>query len=499
MQFDDDDPPPPPGVTLRDPEDSDTLRKDIETGITGAMQRYVHGYSYGGVRMELADLKYADKEHYTLAEQREALMSDRLLARRLRGTVRLIDEETNKVIDQKKNMTLARVPYLTQRGTFINNGSEFSPVSQSRLLPGAYTRKRDNGEVEVHFNTRPGTGSAMRVTLDPATAQYRLKLGTSDLHAYSVFKDMGVTDEELERRWGKQVLEANKAKYSKDTIARAYNKAIPKWSRDETLTIEQKAAAVREAFGRAQVAESVLKKNLPNLYSREKSAFWRQAGRAVEMAEEMSKEAAAAAPFSPDYSPDEILDDWQSFDFDLQEAVKEASFEPDLSPGEMKETYNSIYGSSGPRLASMQKWPEHWLDDQDKKGWLEWYQNYADGRRSDEDDRQIGRWKSFKARHGSQFAANPTARRAFALKNWAIDPIAMLPEDKREGVQKAMDDYRNKAYMKWYMNRHDFDDTAAERLATKARARGAQITDKPGPGQLMSLALDGFITAEDLK
>lgn len=285
MQMDDDDDDavaPPQGVRLRDPDDTDGVRDDIEQGILKAMQNYVHGYEYGGTRLELSDLAYADRPRYTLAEQREALLKDATLARRLRGTVSLVDVETNKPLEVRKNVTLARVPYLTQRGTMIHNGSEYAPVSQSRLLPGAYTRKRNNGELETHFNTRPGTGSAMRVSLDPATGQYRLRVGTSNVHAYSVFRDLGVSDEELTKRWGPEVLEANRVGYDARAIDRVYLKAIPKWQRDPSLSKPDKAAAVSAAFARAQVAKTVLQDNLPNLFSREKAASWRLQGSTME-------------------------------------------------------------------------------------------------------------------------------------------------------------------------------------------------------------------------
>lgn len=492
-----DDIPAPPGVRLRDPEDSDGIRGDIESGLVDAMQRYVNGYSYGGVRLELADLKYADNERYSLAAQREALLNDRLLARRLRGTVRLVDDATNKVLDERKNFTLARVPYLTQRNTFISNGSEYAPVMQSRLLPGAYTRRRDSGDLEVHFNTRPGSGPAMRVTLDPTTGQYRLKIGTSNLHAYSVFKDMGVTDEELEQRWGKQVLELNKAKYSKDAISRAYAKAVPKWQRDDKLDIAAKAAALREAIDRAQVSETVIRQNLPTLYDRQKAAHWRSVGAAIDYGDSMLKEAGDR--FAPDLSPEQVVDAWQELDFDMHAAMKSAGFAPDLAPDDMRESYNSIYGKHGPQLASMRRWPEHWLDDQDTQGWLEWYSNYADGRRSDQDERQIKRWKAFKQRHGAQFVRKPTPRRAYALRNWGIDPLKLLPPDQREAFESEMDAYRSKEYVKWFMNRHDFDPSEAAKLVAKAALRGAvDLPEKPDAGTLMRLAVDGFIKPEDL-
>lgn len=285
MQTDDDDDDavaPPPGVRLRDPDDTDGVREDIEQGVMKAMRNYVHGYEYGGTRLELDNLAYVDRPRYTLAEQREALLKDATLARRLKGTVTLVDVATNKPLEVRKNVTLARVPYLTQRGTMIHNGSEYAPVSQSRLLPGAYTRKRNNGELETHFNTRPGTGSAMRVSLDPATGQYRLRVGTSNVHAYSVFRDLGVSDEELTKRWGPEVMEANRTGYDGRAIDRVYLKAIPKWQRDPALTKAEKAAAVAEAFSRAQVAKTVLQENLPSLFSREKAASWRLHGQTVE-------------------------------------------------------------------------------------------------------------------------------------------------------------------------------------------------------------------------
>lgn len=490
----DDDPPPPPGVVLRDPEDSETLRKDLEDSVAAAMQRYAHGYSYGGVRLELGDLKYIDRDKFTLKEQKDALMNDQLLYRRLRGTVRLVDEASNQVLDERKGMTLMKVPWLTPRGTFINNGSEFSPIMQSRLLPGAYTRQRDNGELESHFNVRPGTGSAMRVSFDPGSTQYRLKVGSSDLHAYSVFKDLGVSDEELERRWGPEILAANKAKYSKHTLDRLYLKTIPKWERDPAHTQEDKVKAIRAAFDRTQVAESILKRNLPNLYSHEKAASWRMLGRAVDRAQTLVKRAAET--FSPDLKPEEVIDTWLSFDFGFEKAA--AEFDPDMTPEDLRESYNSIYGKAGPRLASMRAWPKHWLDDQDNQGWLQWYENYSAGRRSDTDDKQKERWKSFKSRHGAQFVAQPTPRRAYALVNWAIDPLKLLPPGKVEKMQEDMESYRRQEYVKWYLNRHDFDDTQRERLGRLARKRGAKVDEKPGDGVLMTLALDGIIQPEDL-
>lgn len=493
----DDLPPPPPGVTLRDPADSASVRKDIEDSTLAAMQKYVNGYSYGGVKLELKDLKYAGPERFTEKQIQDALLNDRALTRRLRGTVRLVDEESNKVLDERKNLTLAQVPYLTDMGTFIHNGSNFAATMQSRLLPGSYTRRRDNGELETHFNSRPGTGPAIRVTLDPQTAQFRLKVGSSNLHAYSVYHDLGVSDEELERRWGPDVLAQNKAKYSRNTLDRLYKKAVPKWERDDKRPAEEKAKEIRAAFDRVQVATTIMQNNLPNLFSAEKAAAWRTQGIAVETMEKMIKEASEE--FAPDFTPEQIYNTWESFDLPLE---KRASFSPDFSPEEMKESYNSIYGNTGPQLASMREWPQHWLDDQDGMGWLQWYQNYSDGRRSDTDEKQMQRWKSFKARHGAQFVNNPTPKRAYSLTNWGIDPLKMLPEEEREEFAKEMEKYRSKEYVKWFMNRHDFDEDQARKLGLAVIERGMKpdlVPEIPGPGHLMAFAEAGLLKPEDMK
>jgi hypothetical protein len=137
-----------------------------------------------------------------------------------------------------------------------------------------------------------------------------------------------------------------------------------------------------------------------------------------------------------------------------EEEIKEAAeseFIPDYKPEDIQDTYNAIYGHFGPRLASMEKWPEEWIkSDVDPMGWLQWYEQYKAGRRSEDDDRQIKRWKSFKARHGSQFKKNPTPRRAFALRNWAIDPLKMIEDEEARGqLAEAMENYKQKAWDKY--------------------------------------------------
>lgn len=108
--------------------------------------------------------------------------------------------------------------------------------------------------------------------------------------------------------------------------------------------------------------------------------------------------------------------------FLYKRASLEDTFTPDFTPDDLKAlgVYDQVYGDA-PREASMKEWPAHWINEQDPLGWLQWYERYSGGRRTEDDARQIKRWNSFKARHLAQYLKNPTPRRAAALRNWGID------------------------------------------------------------------------------
>ena len=126
------------------------------------------------------------------------------------------------------------------------------------------------------------------------------------------------------------------------------------------------------------------------------------------------------------------------------------SFLPDYTPDQLKEmgVYKEVYGAKdAPRLASLPEWPAHWYNEADPHGWLQWYDRHSKGRRIEDDKRQIKRWISFKARHGGKaFRENPTPRRAFALRNWGIDPVKLV--DDPESLKAVMDEYKEKQYSK---------------------------------------------------
>lgn len=262
----------PEGVDLYDPEDFNTQRSRIYEDVKSSLQE-VYPIAHGGVRLELAGLEYDGPDRVTKAEQRKILLRNGTLTRRLRGTLRLIDEGSGDVLDEQKT-TLMRVPVLTDRGTFIHNGNEIGVRRQARLLPGPYTRRQNNGHLETQFNARVGTGKAFRVGFEPDTGQYRFRVAGSNIHMYSLLHDLGVSDEQLAQAWGHDVLKLNSQKYDTRAVDRAYAKLIPSYRQDPKAPKEQKAAEVKQALDEVQVASRIARRNLPNLFDRAKAASW---------------------------------------------------------------------------------------------------------------------------------------------------------------------------------------------------------------------------------
>lgn len=272
----------PDGVELYDLEDFDTHRNLIFDDAKKAMENQFPK-EHNGVRMELSDVKYVDPERYSIKDQKRALHEDKFLMRRLRGKVKLTDSSTGALLDEK-DVTLMRVPYLTDRGTFIRSGNEWASIAQQRLLPGAYSRYQNNGDLETQFNVRPGTGNAFRVQLNPETAQYKFSIAGSELHLYSLMHDIGVSDERMEEGWGKDILAQNKENYDARVFEKAYNKIVPEWDRKNNpgRSREEKIELIKNALDRSQVATNVVKKTLPSLFNMKKRATWVEAGELME-------------------------------------------------------------------------------------------------------------------------------------------------------------------------------------------------------------------------
>lgn len=416
---------------LLDPLDFKRRRELILDNTKNAVQKYVSGQSYGGVRLEIDNLQYADKpENFSLAKQREALDTDGYLSSRLRGDLTLYDEQTGEVIDKRKSYTVARVPYLTERGTFIHNGNSYFSAMQNRALPGVYTRRKKNGELESQFVLKPKTGKSFRIGFDAERSEYRLRVGqSSNVHLYSVLKDLGVGDEELAKRWGTEVLEANQKRYDKKALDRAFEKMVPDWQKEGIVDREQKIEALKNVFNMGRVSKKVVERNLPELLNRVKQASTRN-----ELFEFEAR--LKSTGFYPDLDADSA--NLAFFTRHPHELLKEAKprFSPDLEIAEDQ------WIAHGDGLVSLSNLDPTIRPEEDPRAFLVWFYRYAQGHKNKlVDEKQKNNWRRIKLIHGDAFKKHPTPRMALLLKSWAIDPIKLLPAQQREAFQLELEQF----------------------------------------------------------
>lgn len=96
-----------------------------------------------------------------------------------------------------------------------------------------------------------------------------------------------------------------------------------------------------------------------------------------------------------------------------------------LSPGRHDRKLNFFKVDASQPLSVWQK--KGWIYHEDPRGWFQWYCRYYMGRRSDDDARQIKRWRAMK-RHVAQIEQNCPPRtldcrprQRQALLHWAYD------------------------------------------------------------------------------
>ena len=210
--------------------------------------------------LSLHDVDYDGPAQHSKAAEKQALLEGSTLARRLHGTWRLVDTPTGNVVDERR-MTLANVPWMTPRGTFIFRGNDYSLARQMRLRPGIFTREKESGELESHVNVAKGRGH--RYLLDPETGVFRLLIGQARLPLVSVLKALGATDKQLRDAWGNELFAANIRKDDPAALKKLYTKfyqtPMPNISQQE---------AIKQAFQKMVIDPKITQQTLGQPYER---------------------------------------------------------------------------------------------------------------------------------------------------------------------------------------------------------------------------------------
>ncbi len=209
--------------------------------------------SNGRHTLAVTGVHWADKDKFSKADRKKAILSGTTLGRRLRGTF-VLKDATGKEME-KKTVTLMKVPHLTDGGTFVHNGSEYAIKNQQRLRAGIFTRQKANGEIETHANVLNG-GFAHKYFVDPAKGVFYIKSGQGQIPLRPLLHALGATDDEMESAWGRDVHLANVAKPSGGAI----NKLVENFAKP--LEGEDPRESLRRAFEGMEVDPEVNKRTL---------------------------------------------------------------------------------------------------------------------------------------------------------------------------------------------------------------------------------------------
>lgn len=176
-------------------------------------------------KLKVSNIRIPDKQ-FSLKDQKQAVLERGDLSLPVKADVEMIDKKTGNVAESKKNITLASMPWITDRGTTIYNGNEYVTTGQQRLKPGIYSRLKENGEIEAHISPEVGTGLGGKLIFDPISAKFTFEVGTMNIPLYGLLHDLGVSDAEMQSAWGPEIFEKNKSGYKGNEIDKLYSKVF---------------------------------------------------------------------------------------------------------------------------------------------------------------------------------------------------------------------------------------------------------------------------------
>jgi len=232
-------------------DDIDTIRNNIYSSIldTVSANSKIEDNDYV---FSIEDLAYEGADTVDPSKEKEAILSGGTLYRPLRGTVRLYDKNTGKILSEERKR-IAAVPYMTPRGTFILNGVEYGIVNQMRLRPGVYTRLTNDGEYEALINVAKGVGH--RYVFDPTSGVFYLKSGQARVPLYPFLRALGIPDQQLQKVWGPEILKINQENSDTSAVRRASVAIFGKQL--QSIADADLVKRIRELYGTLEVDPNV--------------------------------------------------------------------------------------------------------------------------------------------------------------------------------------------------------------------------------------------------
>ena len=150
----------------------------------------------GNLAVQFGEFQF-DAPVASLEECRE---KDLTYARPLTVTVGFVNRETGEIREQ--SVFMGDFPWMTDRGTFIINGTERVVVTQLVRSPGAYLMDPKDAEKQLFVaNLMPARGSWLELEIDKKGRVYVRIDRKRKLPVTVLLRAMGMTDDEILRRF----------------------------------------------------------------------------------------------------------------------------------------------------------------------------------------------------------------------------------------------------------------------------------------------------------
>lgn len=230
-----------------DPKHSFELTKN---NAIEAIKEYFPNGKFEGKRqsVHLVSVEAEDNlEDDDFVAQQEVKEKDGTWAVPIKAKVELRDNATGKVIDSK-TMTIAKIPKITPRFSYIIDGKERQVDHQSLLKRGMYTRVADNGNLETRFNTKNPNQSQVQfqVFFDPDSHKYNLKMQDTEVPLMSVMRALGTSEDHMKSAWGKEVYQDNNI--TNDEMSKHLRRLYRKIYRKDTDNMDELTSGIRQHF-----------------------------------------------------------------------------------------------------------------------------------------------------------------------------------------------------------------------------------------------------------
>lgn len=191
-----------------------------------------------------------ERKNFTHDDEKTAILESRSLTYPIKADLQLVDKTTGQVVSEQKNFSLMDSFHLTGKHTMLYQGNNYAVSNQLQLRPGVYTRFRDTGVLESHFNT--AKGQTFYLTLDPQSEMFILEVGSSKIPVIPLLTEVfKVTPNEAapyvpKDLWNKNVA----AVHGKENrfLADMYQRLVSTSKQDPKATPEKMREQLQEAM-----------------------------------------------------------------------------------------------------------------------------------------------------------------------------------------------------------------------------------------------------------